>query len=64
MACRLVGTKTLSEPMLEIVNLTLWNKIQWNINQNSYVFIQETASENLIWENCLGLNMSSNTHAW
>ena len=35
MACRLVGDKPLSEPMLEcwnIVNWTLRNKFQWNLN--------------------------------
>ena len=30
-----------------IVNWTLRNKLQWNINQNSYIFIQGNASENV-----------------
>ena len=51
MACRLVGTKPLSEPMLEyIVNLTPGNKFQWNINRNSYIFIQENAYKNVVCE--------------
>ena len=41
MACRLVGAKPLFEPMLEYVNSNLRNKSQWNLKQNSYIFIQE-----------------------
>ena len=26
------------------------NKLQWNLNQNSYIFIQENAFENAIWK--------------
>ena len=52
MACRLTGAKSLSEPMLEycIVNWTLGNKLQWNLNQNSCVFIHENAFENVVWK--------------
>ena len=50
MACRLVGAKPLSEPMLDVVNWTLKNKLQWNSNLNSYIFIQENASENVVCE--------------
>ena len=46
MACRLVGARPLSEPMLEY--LTLRNKFQWNINRNSHIFIQEIAFENVV----------------
>ena len=28
----------------------LRNKAQWNINRNSYIFIQENASENVVWK--------------
>ena len=35
---------------LNIVNWTLRNKLQWNINQNSYSFIQENAFENVVWK--------------
>ena len=38
------GLSTLSEPICwNIVNWTLRNKLQWNINQNSYIFIKEKA---------------------
>ena len=30
-----------------IVNWTLWNKLQWNFNQNTKLFIPENASENI-----------------
>ena len=33
-----------------IVNWILRNKLQWNHNQNSYIFIQENASESVICE--------------
>ena len=33
-----------------IVNWALKNKLQWNFNQNSYIFIQEYAFENIICE--------------
>ena len=34
----------------KIVNWTLRNKLQWNLNQNSYIFIQENAFENFVWQ--------------
>ena len=42
------------------VNLTLGNKLQWNLNRNQYIFIQENAFENVVWKMaaiCLGLNV-------
>ena len=33
-----------------IVNWTPWNKPQWNINRNSYIFIQENAFQNTVCE--------------
>ena len=33
-----------------IVNKTLRNKLQWNLHQNSYIFIQENAFENVVWK--------------
>ena len=41
-----------SEPMLEyyIVNSKLRNKLQWNLNRNSYIFIQENTFENVVCE--------------
>ena len=51
MACRLAGAKPLSESMLDFffVNQTTGNKFQRNLNQNSYIFIQENAFEN-VWK--------------
>ena len=34
----LVGDKPLSEPLLEYFNFTLRNKLQWNVNRNSYIY--------------------------
>ena len=48
MARRLVGAKPLSEPMWYFVNWTLGNKLRWNFNRNSYIFIQQC-----IWKRCL-----------
>ena len=45
-----------------IVDWTLGNKVQWNFNPNSKIFIQENAFENVICEIvsiCLGLNVLS-----
>ena len=50
MACRLDGAKLLSDQCWNIVNWTLRNKIQWNFNRNSYIFIQENALENVVCE--------------
>ena len=33
-----------------IVNQTLGKKLQWNLKQNSFVFIQENALENVVWK--------------
>ena len=43
-----------------MVNWTLRNKLQWNFNQNSYIFIQENALETSSAKRrpfCLGLNV-------
>ena len=43
-----------------IVNWTLGNKLQWNFNPNSNIFIQKNAFENVVCEMasiCLGLNV-------
>ena len=34
----------------DIVNWTLRNKLQWNFNRNSKIFIQENAFKNVIWK--------------
>ena len=44
MACRLVGTKPLSKIMMEFCNSTLRNKLQWNRNQNLYIFCCDQAA--------------------
>ena len=57
MYCRLIGAKSFSEPMLEYVN---WDKLQWNINENSYIFTQEDAIEKFFCKMpaiCLGLDV-------
>ena len=48
MACHLAGAKPLSEPMLEY--WTLVNKLQWNVDKNLCIFIQENAFENVVWK--------------
>ena len=50
MACCLDGTKPLSKLMLECCHWTLRNKLQWNFNLNSNIFIQENALQNVVWE--------------
>ena len=50
MACRLDGAKPLSETMLDYVNWTIKNKLQWNFNRNSNIFIHENALENVVCE--------------
>ena len=47
MACRLACAKLLSEPMINIIDWTLRNKFQWNIDRNSYIFIHENEFENV-----------------
>ena len=48
--CRLFGAKPLSKPTLDYFNWTLRNKVQWNFNQNTKIFIHENASENVVCE--------------
>ena len=62
MACRLVSPKPLSEPMLEyyIVNWTLWNKLRWNLNRNSYFSFKKMhlqMSSGKFWPFCPSLNV-------
>ena len=62
MAFCLVGAKPLSEPMLVYCQLHLRNKFQWNLKQNTYIFIHENVFEfENVWEMasilCLGLNV-------
>ena len=60
MACRLAGAKPLSGPMLEYFNWTLRNKLQWNLNRNSLIFIKKMylkMSSGNLRPFCLGLNV-------
>ena len=47
MACHLWGTKPLPEYWL-ITNWNLWNKLNWNLDQNIKIFIQENAMKYVI----------------
>ena len=51
-ACRLVWSATSHylNRCWNIVNSTLRNRFQWNLNQNSYIFIQENLFENVVWK--------------
>ena len=33
-----------------VVKWTLRNKLQWNLNRNTHIFIQENALENIVWK--------------
>ena len=60
MACRLVGTKPLSEPMMDNFYLDHMEKTWLYFNQNSYIFIEENAVQNVAWKVtaiCVGLNL-------
>ena len=48
MACCLLGAKPLSKWMLVVVNWTLGNKLQWNLNQNLNFFIHQNVFENVV----------------
>ena len=53
--CHLLGAKPLPEPMMLIVSWTLKNKhheLLWNLNQNTNIFIQENAFEDVICQMC------------
>ena len=63
MACRLAGAKSLSEPMLEYCSLMLGNK-QWNLNWNSYIFIQEKGFENVVWKMSAILSRPQYAYYW
>ena len=51
-ACHLFGAKPLYKPIKcwFIANWTLRDKLQWNFNQNTKLFIHENASENIVCE--------------
>ena len=37
-------------PIPEYFNWILGNKLQWNLNRNLYIFIQENVFENVVWK--------------
>ena len=50
MACRLIGAKPLSEPMLDYCQLDPCEHISVKSNQNTTIFIEENARENVVCE--------------
>ena len=50
MACRLIGAKPLSEPMLEYCLFGPWGTNLLIFNRNSYIFIQENVFKNVVCE--------------
>ena len=48
MACGLVDASHYLKQCWNIVNWTLGNKFQWNLNENLYIFILEGAFENVM----------------
>ena len=49
-ACRLFDAKPLSKSMLGYCQLNTMNKLQWNFNQNTKIFIHKKAYENIACE--------------
>ena len=55
-----------------IVNWTLGNKLQWNLNRNLNIFIQKNAIENVVWKmaailpgpQCVNKQSFSRPHPW
>ena len=46
----ITGSDNYLNQCLSIVNWTLGNKLQWNVNRNSNIFVQENAFENVVCE--------------
>ena len=58
MACRLASTSHYLNQCWNSVNWTLGSKLQWNLNRNLHIFIQENTFENVVWKwrpLCFGL---------
>ena len=49
MVCHLSAPSHYLNQCWHIVNWSLGNKLQWNSNQNSNIFIHENTFENVIW---------------
>ena len=47
-SCRLLGTKPVSERMMEYCQLGLTNKRRWNFNRHFNIFTQENVSEKAV----------------
>ena len=65
MVCYLVGAKP--EPMLDYCQLYPWEKLQWNLNQNTQSFIQEDPFDNVIcifhsWKSILKCRLQNVSH--
>ena len=72
MACSLDGAKPYLNQCWNIVNWTLRNKLQWNFNRNSYIFIQENVLQKVVCEmasilsrpQCVKMHESWETFSW
>ena len=49
---------------LNIVNSNLRNKLQWNLKQNSYIFVQENAFEKVVYEMAATLSRPQCAKMW
>ena len=58
MACHLLGAKPLSNQSCVVVTWTLRNKLKWNFNQNTKLFIHKNASENIVCDHFVQGEMS------
>ena len=58
MACRLTGAKPFLNQCWIIVNRTLRNKFQRNLNRNSNIFIRENAFESVVCETAAILSLN------
>ena len=50
MACRLDALSHYLNQCWDIVDWTLGNKLQWNLNRNLCICIRENTFENIVWE--------------
>ena len=64
MACCLTGTSHYLNQCWDIVNWTLRDKLKWNLNRNSHIFIQENAFENVVWKMAAILSRPQCVNLW
>ena len=62
-ACHWFGTKPLSDPMM-VYCRTHGNKIQWNFNQDTIIFINENAFKNVVCKMAVILSQSQCRNRW